>query len=387
MNRSAPTSLRSVVFVKGSMKQYRLPFFVQLASTLARSGAALKVFYSEPCPAEAAKGDCVDLPRELGHKVPRVAVASGRAIMQYVPIRAVLCADLVVIVQASGYLANYPLLASSLLGLKRVAFWGHGRNHQGNPASASERLKRCLATAPNWWFSYTSDTSRYLASLGFDPRRITTVNNAVDTTEFSRQTADISDLELRAIRSKFYVEQGDEVALYCGSLYEEKRVPLLLEVGRLVASRRPRFRLVVVGGGEEAPLVQRYAARHPWLRYVGPLFGRDKAACFALARLFLHPGAVGLAILDSFAAGLPFITARDSLHGPELAYLEHDVNGLMSDGDSNSLAEAVISLLRDPSRADRLAAGALRAASEYTLENMVANVERGILRCIDTAAA
>lgn len=377
-----PIRPRRVVAIIANVKQFRRPFYEQLAEALARSGIEFSVLYSAPDPVEAGKGDSIDLPAPLGREIPRSYLANSRVLLQFPPLKTIAQADLVIIVQATGYMINYPLLALSNLGVKRVAFWGHGWNRQGDIRSFSERIKRRLACAPDWWFAYTQQTTRYLASVGMDPARITTIENAIDTREFRKTVASVTDAEIADMRSRLGLTPEHRVALYCGSLYREKRVPYLLDMAAQAAVMMPEFRLLVVGAGSDAHIVRDYAERHDFVLYAGPLFSRDKAVCFRLPEVYVSPGAVGLGILDSFAADIPLATTSDASHGPEIEYLVHGANGLLIDGGAAEFAHAVVNLLRDHARLARLAQGASQAAERYTVENMVANVERGILACL-----
>jgi glycosyltransferase involved in cell wall biosynthesis len=373
-----------VTAIVANVKQFRSTFYPTLQQRLATRGIELTVVYSDPGDAERAKGDSIDVPPPLGHKVPRLYLARGRLLLQALPLTELAQSDLVILVQSTGYVLNYPLLALSRLGLKKVAFWGHGYNHQGDPASFSERLKRRLASWPDWWFAYTSRTTRYLVEQGMDPARITTIENAVDTRGFAADVQSVTPAEMEELRRKLRLGPGP-LALYCGSLYREKRVPFLLDVAEQLRANVPGFQLLVVGAGSEAELVRAHAERTPAVSYAGPLFGREKAVCFRIAQLFLNPGVVGLSILDAFAAGLPFVTTADAAHGPEIEYLANDENGLLLPTDAHAFVEAVTGLLEEPGRLARLTRGSRLSSERYSLENMISNVERGIVQCLGLA--
>jgi len=100
------------------------------------------------------------------------------------------------------------------------------------------------------------------------------------------------------------------------------------------------------------------------------------------ASIFLNPGLVGLGILDAFSAGLPFVTTAEAKHSPEIDYLENRINGLIVSGDEKNFADSVNNLLNNLVSTKILRDGAKRAANKYTIENMVANVKRGILDCL-----
>jgi glycosyltransferase involved in cell wall biosynthesis len=371
-----------ISIIQASIKQYRESFYQKLWAHLAGRGIVLKVLYSNPGRIEESKRNNIDLPSALGKKVPRFYVLHDRILLQRLSVADMVQSDLIIIDQANGCLHNYPLLLLSRLGFKKIAFWGHGYNRQGNPKSISERLKRCLVTWTSWWFAYTQGTAHYLSSVGVSPDKITNLENAIDTIGFRNMLESVALEEIMNMRRHLKIREGDRVGLYCGSLYAEKRVPYLLNAAMRIAAIEPHFRLLIVGGGSEADLVRRASNDNPCVVYAGPLFGRDKAICFRMAEIFLNPGSVGLAILDSFAAGLPFVTTEEALHGPEIDYLDKGANGLMVSGNEEVFVNAVVDLMCDPGRLALMRQGALESATRYTVENMVKNMSNGILACL-----
>jgi L-malate glycosyltransferase len=371
-----------VVAIIPNMKQYRAALFPMLSSALAAHGIRLTVLYSEPNAVERTKGDNVELPGPLGKKIPGWSFANNRLLLQVPNLRRICTADLIIVVQATGYLLNYPLLLLSALRLKRIAYWGHGKNLQGEPNSVAERIKRALANSTDWWFAYTHETKRYLESIGVRPGKITPVENAIDTRGFRSALDSVTDQEVAAARKSLDIPPDSPVGLYCGSLYREKRIEYLLEAARHIAERTPGFRLLVVGAGPEAAVVRRASESCGYIRYVGPAFDRAKAVYFRMADVVLNPGLVGLGILDSFAAGVPFVTTADAKHSPEIAYLVHGENGLVLSGDSRTYAAEVCRLIEERDLLTRLRRGAQLAGERYTIENMVENMKRGILESL-----
>jgi len=369
-----------------NVKQYRREFYPMLRAVLVSHDVELTVIYSTPSAVEAAKGDNIDLQPPLGRRVPRLFFLHDRLLLQIPRPRDILTADLIIIVQATGYLFNYPLLLLSALHLKRIAFWGHGWNHQGNPRSFAERVKRRLANASDWWFAHTHETKRYLESIGVAPAKITAVENAIDTRGFRDSLRSVSAEELASTRAALRIPSGAPTCLYCGSLYREKRIDYLLSAAARIADEVPGFRLIIVGAGPDTDLVRRASESCEYIIHVGPVFGRARAVYFRMADLVLNPGLVGLGILDSFAAGLPIITTADAKHSPEIAYLIDGENGLRIEGDSGAFATAVSRTLRDPELLRKMKRGAQAAADHYTIENMVENVKRGVLRCLEVRA-
>lgn len=80
------------------------------------------------------------------------------------------------------------------------------------------------------------------------------------------------------------------------------------------------------------------------------------------------------------------VDGRDRLWGarPELAYLRHGVNGIMTVNDVGAYRSAVVALLRDEAERVRLGSGCRLSAERYTLENMVQRFAEGITNCLQT---
>jgi glycosyltransferase involved in cell wall biosynthesis len=138
------------------------------------------------------------------------------------------------------------------------------------------------------------------------------------------------------------------------------------------------FQLVIAGDGPELEVVRQRVAGLDWVHPEGRVTGARKVDCLAVADVILAPGAVGLGVVDAFAAGVPMVVCEGGGHGPELAYLEPGVNGLLVPCTPRACAGAVLSLLQDPPLAERLRAGCRAAADRYTLEAMVTNFCDGI---------
>ncbi|GAB2886739.1 hypothetical protein GCM10027046_13810 [Uliginosibacterium flavum] len=360
------------------MKAYRVPFFVGLASRLHKEGVGLEVAYGEPWAEEAKRGDHVDLPAPLGRRLPSRML--GGKLLWMPALKPVLKADAVIVEHANKHLLNYALMAAQGLGIKRLAYWGHGRDRQADSAAWGERFKQRSLHWADWWFAYTAGAAAYVAEQGFDPTRITTIGNAVDTRELREQVASVSESERSEAWRALGLEAAGPCVVYCGSLYENKRLDLMLPAMDAVQARLPGVKFIVIGGGPLAPAMQAYAETRPWVRYAGPKFGRDKAVLLSLASIWLNPGLVGLGILDAFSAGLPLVTTDLPVHSPEIEYLEHGVNGVMVRAEVSALVDELLGLLQSPVRLQLLREGALASAECYSIESMVESYAQGVLK-------
>jgi glycosyltransferase involved in cell wall biosynthesis len=374
-------SRRRVLIVETQIKQYRLRFFQELGARLAEQDVDLKILYSAAHGQERAKRDTVELDDGLGIKVPTVWLLGGRVLIQPVW-RHARDADLVITEQGNKLLFNYVLLLLSQLGVKRIAFWGHGYNHQARGRSVSEWLKRKLVRRVDWWFAYTDGVARYLVEQGVDPDTISVLQNTIDTTELANALAAIDPGARAATREQLGIPHGARVGLFCGSLYADKKLGFLLEAAREVHARIPGFHLIIVGDGPDRPRVERAARELSYVHYVGATFGAARAAYFANADVFMMPGLVGLAVVDAFASGLPVLTTDVPLHGPEIEYVRDGVNGVMTRHDPQAYAQATIEVLSDETRLHAMRDAALATARGLTLDHMVDAFARGVLQAL-----
>ncbi len=384
--RAAPPRSRfvrrpRVVCIQRRLPHYRVPLFQELRDKLDRQGIEFVLVHGDPAPSERSKHDSGHLTWAV-HAPCRYALGEG--LVWQDPGLAVVGADLVIVTQENRLLYN--LLAMTLQRPARLAYWGHGRNFQTNrPAGLKEQFKRRTVGAVDWWYAYTELSAELLRKADFPAERITTLDNAIDTRQLAADCASVSAADVADFRARLGLDPGP-VGLFVGSLYAEKRISFLLDAAAELRRRLPGFQLLVVGSGPQAPLVQHAAAQSDWVHPLGMKRGRDKALCLRAADLMLNPGLVGLGILDSFVAGLPLVTTDCHLHSPEVAYLRHGHNGLMTADSLPDFVSACEGLLLDSTERARLAAGARADGDRYTLEHMVDRFAEGITAALQLPA-
>jgi glycosyltransferase involved in cell wall biosynthesis len=374
-------SSAEVTVIQRSLRRYRLPFYEALRDELSSHGVRLRLIHGDN-PELETRGD----PGRLAWaewRPSRYVLWRGRDFTWEPALRAVSHSDLVVVEQASSHLLNYALMARQLLNRQRVAFWGHGRNFSTDArSSAGESLKRWMSRRVHWWFAYNVETARIVEELGYPVERITVVQNSTDTRRLAELVDSVPPEEVARARAELGL-RGTNVAVFVGALSAPKRFPLLVEAADLVRASVPDFELVVIGRGEEERCLRERAASRPWMIVAGHRFEDDLAPYLRMAKLLLVPGWVGLVAVDSFAAGLPLVTMRSSLHPPEVAYLEDGRNGVVVDPagrpEAAAYADEVVRLLSDDDARARLAAGAREARHEFSVEQMAVRFREGIL--------
>lgn len=362
---------RRAVIVQEMLPYYRVELLERLRRSLAAEGVDLDLVHGQAAGARALRRDEATVPWATVVRNRSVGRPGGPTVVWQPALSVVRGADLVVVEHANRQLLNYVLLAGTGARRRpRLALWGHGGNLQsGHPGGVAERFKRWTARLPDWWFAYTEGSAERVVNAGFPRERITVVQNATDTSGYTAAER---------------VPRGAADAVFVGGLHQHKRVELLLTAGRRLATIVPGFRLTVAGDGPLRGSVEA-AAGEGWLRYVGPVFGADKTRLFSSASVLLMPGLVGLAALDSFAAGTPLVTVDGRFHSPEFEYLIDGVNAVVLPVGTSAhrYADAVAGLLSDPVTLNNLRAGCRVAADSYTLETMVDRYAEGVCRALD----
>jgi glycosyltransferase involved in cell wall biosynthesis len=373
----------SVLILQHRLLHYREKLFDQLRLELRDRGIDLQVLYGQSSDHDATRKDVASLAWGLEAVNVYLKIFGNNLLWQKIP-KSVNDFDLIIAMQENKIISNYPLQFRSMWANYLFAFWGHGRNMQSvQPNGWRERWKKFFISKVDWWFAYTADTVRYLDSVGVPVDRITNLNNAIDGAQFRADLAAISEVDVAAERVKLGIPEGVPVALFCSSLYKEKRISFLIESARAVRRLTPNFHLIVVGDGPDGPLLRDVADGLPWLHWVGMKTGRQKAVFFRLASLQMFPGALGLHVLDSFVAAQPIVTLASSLHGPEVGYLENNVNCRIVESNSAAdYAAQVVTLFEDANLMRRLSERCRDDASRFTLEHMVQRFADGIVECL-----
>ena len=378
---TAPSPAAAVVcIVQRRLTHYRVPLFDRMRELLHDRGIDLRVLHGDATATERTKNDAGELP--WATRLETTYLGGDRICWQ--PFAAATRgSDLVVLPQENRLVLNVVELLRPRRK-RRLAFWGHGANLQsGGRRRWRERVKRWTTRRVDWWFAYTNHSAALIRAAGFDADAITVVHNSIDTRTLADAVARAGARPRAELRAALGVAAAAPLGLYVGSLYADKRIDRLLTAADRIGDTIPDFQLVIAGDGPLRAAVEAAARQQPHrVRYVGSVRGDVKAQWLAAADVMLHPGAIGLAVLDAFVAGLPLVTTDCGTHGPEFAYLQHGVNAVVSDDDDRAFAAAVAGMLRDDAARSRLAQAARAAAAAYSIEAMATRFVDGIERCL-----
>jgi glycosyltransferase involved in cell wall biosynthesis len=207
----------------------------------------------------------------------------------------------------------------------------------------------------------SSQMKGYLAAYDFNLPGTQFIPNGVDVTRFTPIDTHTSPNE-RA-----------QVVICVTRLAYQKGVDVLLQAWYLVQQQFPQARLIIVGIGPSQPQLERLAQVldiRGSIEFAG--LQHDVSAQFHRGGLAVLPSrceGMPNAVLEAMACGLPCVATRVS--GCE-DIIQHGVNGLLVEPeDYQGMAQALLTLLRDPALAEKYGQAA-RASIEkhYSLEHI-----------------
>lgn len=173
--------------------------------------------------------------------------------------------------------------------------------------------------------------------------------------------------ELRAdAREALGLRSGDVVVGGIGRLVEQKGWDVLCCAATIVRERTPEVSFVVVGDGPQRACLERLAGGV--VRFVG--HWDDAASLLGAFDVLAMPSryeGLGLSAIEAMLAGVPVVASDVEA----LRDVVGDAGVLVPPDDPVSLGEAIIDLVRAPTRRRQLAAaGARRARNRFAAERM-----------------
>lgn len=359
---------------------YRIGFYEQLRQRLDQLDVRLRVLHGQPPASRSARRDSATLPWFEERTNRFVTVGRRELTLQTVP-RDLVDVDVVVVQHEVGLLLNYPLAAHRQLSSSpRLGFWGHGENPvPGLRSSRIESVRDSLARRGDRIFAYTERSKERYLHAGVPAGRITVVNNSKSIP----QRGDDVSAEISALVAGLEARSA-HVGWMSSALDESKDLERLIRIIDHTRALDPDFEFVVVGGGPALDSLRATASRRPWMHVVGPRFGSDQAAIGEVASVTIHPGLLGLHVIDAMAFGAPIVTLDTPIHSHEISYLTDRRNAMIMPIESSDSAVAQIAVevlttdvgteLANQGRAD---------ARLLTVEAMVERFVQGLLTMLE----
>ena len=339
-----PAATPRVAITQPYVPAYRVGLFGRVVEQLADLGVEAHVFFggdADQMRRRRARGDMVEVPwaSEVATRVVRMGRGGRHVVHRRLPVAwrgGVLLTEM----QAGN-------LDAVLAAARRRPFvtWGHGASYTAAEVSAAARLESWVNRRAAHVLTYTESGRRsVLDASGLPADRVTSFDNATDTTELRRERASLDAAGLRRYRASIGLPEDAVPVLVLGALNEHKLPGLVRDAALEVFRRDPRAWLLVAGDGPAAPVFRDLADRTGRVVLLGQVGTVDVARAGAVSRLLLNPGRVGLVAVDALALGLPVLTTDAARHAPEIEYLREGADLRTVPATAELLAEAWLDL-------------------------------------------
>lgn len=199
-----------------------------------------------------------------------------------------------------------------LIWSKKWIFWGKGLGQVETSLVLS--LRKLTARKAKYILVYNEQKKKEMVNkLAIEPEKVIAYQNTIKIT--NPQNFDSEE-------KKYF--------LYFGRLQERKGLKELISVYKKYVDRvgNSKFKLRLVGNGEFKATLQEEVERlglKDLVEFYPGVYDDDAIAeHFKHAKLYVSPFNVGLAIINSFAYGVPVLTCKEPQVGPEFSYLNDD---------------------------------------------------------------
>jgi len=206
-----------------------------------------------------------------------------------------------------------------------------------------------------------------LASDGIEETKIVTVYEGIDIHRIQAEPP-------ANIHSELWLPVHAPIVGATAALTSEKGHRYLIEAAALVVREVPDARFVVLGDGELRPTLERQIRDlHLEKHFFLPGFRADVLGFLRAFDVFVMPSlaeGLGTSLLDAMAASKATVASRTG--GIPEVVAEGETGLLVEPRDHEALARAIVQLLKDPDRRERMgAAGLARVRRFFSADRMV----------------
>ncbi len=247
--------------------------------------------------------------------------------------------------------------APALVASRRVDF-----HLKGNSLSRwKHRQVDCFITA-------SEAIRRILIADGVPEEQVVTVHEGIDV----ERVASVPAVD---VHEAFWLPHHAPVVGNIAALVPHKGQRYLIEAAHLVVQEIPDARFVILGEGELREQLERQVRDHHLEKHVLlPGFRTDVMGCLKSFDVFVMSSVtegLGTSLLDAMACSRPIVATRAG--GIPEVIPEGETGLLVPPRDAAALAQAIVMLLNDAPRRDRMgAAGLAHVRERFTVERMVA---------------
>jgi glycosyltransferase involved in cell wall biosynthesis/predicted metal-dependent phosphoesterase TrpH len=270
-----------------------------------------------------------------------------------------------IIISTPGPVGLTGLLAAKMLNLQTSGIY-HTDFPQYIRILTEDNFLESVAWRYMHWFYGQLDTvfvnsEEYRQSWikrGFDPTKLKIFPRGLDTEMFHPARRDPAFFE------KFGAQNGEVRLLYVGRVSREKDLDLLATAYRRLRDEGLSIQLFVVGHG---PYSEEFSRSLPEAFFTGYLTGKDLAAAYASADIFVFPSTTdtfGNVIIEAQASGVPVVVSDSG--GPKELVTDNETGLITKSHDVDDFVRAIRTLVVDPPLRERMGSRARKSVIDRT---------------------
>lgn len=273
------------------------------------------------------------------------------------------------VVHCHGYKPNFYALLSGVKGSARLVT----TCHNWPAVNAKMCIYRSLDKIMIRRFGKVAVVSEQLKNeairAGVSPEKIVKINNGINLSLFKARPAEA----LNALKKKFNIPAAVKVICTVGRLSPEKGHRYFIEAAKKITARYSGAIFLIAGDGPlKETLLQSAMPMSVENKFIFLGNRKDVNDIIALTDIFVLPSLVEgmpVALLEAMGAGKAIVASSVG----EVPHIIHDnFSGfVVKPGDSSSLADAILQLLKNPLKREFFGANAFKKASEeFSSETM-----------------
>jgi glycosyltransferase involved in cell wall biosynthesis len=214
-------------------------------------------------------------------------------------------------------------------------------------------------------------------AMGVPEEKIAIIPNGIDLSEYTELPPKGS------FEKKFNIPEDKTIILYLGRIHKIKGIDFLVKAyAYLINEMKCRNAILVIAGPDdgylsEAKALARTLRVSDSVRFVGPLYGRDKLAAYVDSEFCVLPSryeTFPMALLEVYACAKPIVASN--VGGLREFIVDGETGLLFEVGDFRQMAEKMLHLLNDGGKAVEIGRKARGLVEErYSIDRVVDNLE------------
>lgn len=284
-------------------------------------------------------------------------------------------------------------IAARLAGVPLIVYTAHGFYFHENMPPGKLKLfvsiEKAMATYTDIIFTQSREDYDFAVKTGIVGKKgIWHISNGIDLDKFAPEnTPDDKNI----IKESLFINPSDSIITFIGRMVKEKGIIDLIEAFLIINSQMPNTKLLLVGDTLESERDQAVKRKLVQLIFTHNLedkvvfcgFREDIPELLSITDVFVLPSyreGMPRSIIEAMAMGKP-VVATD-IRGPREEVIDGETGYLIPTANPQALAQAILDILRDKSRARKMGREARARAITHFDEKVVIRKQLSIIETV-----